>query len=487
MAHRGCRVGVEGRSLTWLRSCPNGAAWCSFNGRTSCHERARVDIYGGRCLSILTLGEKSRHGTGTCSVASMPAHDLVFVVNSANPEVDRLAGELSQRGRLSSFVRRYANKGRAWERLLAGLPIVNRRYLGTMGRRTLLPSLEASKVVDAGVPYDFLAAGALRAGLGKVGLRANKKFLRSRSRSIARKASSLAGDAKTIVGNYGVSLPAFERVKGTGGRVILNYPNVHHRFQHRLLAEEAEREPHFAGTMTNEITEMASIFDQECHLADAILVGSSFVRKSFEAEGFSGTNIAVIPYGCDTSMFSPGEPRKREDSFRALFVGQLTQRKGLSYLLKGYQAFQGPGTELLVAGRSIGNPGVLKSYQQLFTYLGNMPHMKLAELYRQVDVFVFPTLLEGMPLVVLEAMASGLPVITTSHGPGDIVRDGLDGFIVPIRDPGAIAEHLDILRSNPEMRAYMGRAARSRALEFTWQRYCDRAAQFVLEDHRGSN
>jgi len=441
---------------------------------------AGINIHGGRCLSILALADKSWHGTKSSGTTETATHDLVFVVNSANPEVDRLAGELSQRGRLCSFVRRYANKGRPWERLLARLPVVNHRYLGTMGRRTLLPSLEASKVVDAGVPYDFLAAAALRSGLGKVGLEANRKFLRSRSRSIARKASSLVGDAKIIVGNYGVSLTAFQRVKSAGGRVILNYPNVHHRFQHRLLAEEAEREPHFASTITREITEMASIFDQECSLADTILVGSSFVRSSFEAEGFSGSNIAVIPYGCDTSMFSPGEPRTSADSFRALFVGQLTQRKGLSYLLRAYQAVQGAGTELLLAGRSVGNPEVLKDYRHLFTYLGNLPHRKLADLYRQVDVFVFPTLLEGMPLVLLEAMASGLPVITTSHGSGDIVRDGLDGFVVPIRDAGAVAEQLEVLRANPQMRVYMGRAARSRALEFTWQRYCERAADVVL-------
>jgi glycosyltransferase involved in cell wall biosynthesis len=403
----------------------------------------------------------------------------VFVVNSANPEVDRLASGLSEQGQLRTFVRRYANMGRPWEKLIAAFPVVNRRYSSTMGRRTLLPALRNSDVVDAGVAYDFLAAIALRSS-SRIGPRASEILLRRRSRTIARVARSIGRDSALVVGNYGVSLELFERVRQMGGRAILNYPNVHHRFQKRFLTEEAEREPHFASTFSTEITAMAPIYDRECGLADTILVGSSFVRESFEKEGLGSRNIVVIPYGCDTSTFSPDNSRKPDSKFRALFVGQLTQRKGLSYLLKAYETFRGAETELLLAGRAVGDPAVLKPYAHLFTYLGNMPHKNLPDLYRRVDAFVFPTLLEGMPLVALEAMASGLPVITTSHGLGDIVRDGIDGFVVPIRDHAAIANRLETLRSNPELRMAMGQAARARAMEFTWKRYCDRAVEAVL-------
>jgi len=94
---------------------------------------------------------------------------------------------------------------------------------------------------------------------------------------------------------------------------------------------------------------------------------------------------------------------------------------------------------------------------------------------------VFPSLIEGMPLVVLEAMACGVPVITTAHGPGDIVRDGVDGFLVPIRDSEAIVQRLEQLYRNPELRAQMGRNAREQALRNTWQTYAQRAADTVLE------
>ena len=88
---------------------------------------------------------------------------------------------------------------------------------------------------------------------------------------------------------------------------------------------------------------------------------------------------------------------------------------------------------------------------------------------------MLPTLIEGMPLVVLEAMACGLPVIVTANGPADIVRDGIDGFIVPERDDEAIAERLDHLFRHPELRHEMGRQAALRALEFSWDAYAERA------------
>jgi glycosyltransferase involved in cell wall biosynthesis len=93
--------------------------------------------------------------------------------------------------------------------------------------------------------------------------------------------------------------------------------------------------------------------------------------------------------------------------------------------------------------------------------------------FRRADVFVLPTLCEGMAMVHLEAMACGVPVITTPNC-GSVVRDGVDGFIVPIRAPPAIADKVELLLTDRELRARMGRGARARAREFTWARYGER-------------
>jgi glycosyltransferase involved in cell wall biosynthesis len=105
-------------------------------------------------------------------------------------------------------------------------------------------------------------------------------------------------------------------------------------------------------------------------------------------------------------------------------------------------------------------------------------------MYRASDVFVFPTLIEGMPLVVLEAMACGLPVIVTANGPGDIVRDGIEGFVIPERDPDAICDRLERLYRDPELRIEMGRRAAERSKAFDWGAYTGKARQALAELHR---
>lgn len=88
------------------------------------------------------------------------------------------------------------------------------------------------------------------------------------------------------------------------------------------------------------------------------------------------------------------------------------------------------------------------------------------------DVFVFPSLFEGFGLVLLEALAMGLPVITTAHTAGpDFIQEGVQGFIVPIRDSAAIAEKLECLHREPERLAEMSRQARLRAREYSWDSY----------------
>jgi glycosyltransferase involved in cell wall biosynthesis len=173
--------------------------------------------------------------------------------------------------------------------------------------------------------------------------------------------------------------------------------------------------------------------------------------------------------------------------FRVLIVGQIGQRKGISYLLRGYRTFQGPGTYLTLVGEYSGDPEALAPYRNLFHHISHVPQGVLADLYRQADVFVFPTLIEGLGLVVLEAMSSGLTVITTPNGPGDLVRDGIDGFLVPPRDAEAITEKLEFLRSNPERRAQMGRNARQRALSFTWEEYRRKTSSFLLGEGHGTH
>lgn len=404
----------------------------------------------------------------------MLATSSILVVNFGAPEVNYLAAALAKSGYLRTYLRPYANKRRAWERGLEQIPGLSKIYRRTLGRRKLVPGLAPGDVSEVAVLVDFMAAGTSR--LGNWGIPFADKLTRTLHYHIQNKLSSAGGrhavGSSAVVANYLVALPAF---RACAGLKVLNYPIAHHRYLQKFVEEESEREPEFASTLPDGRAVPAWVkpqLDAECDLANQILVGSSFARDSFIAEGIPADKLTVVPYGVDLSLFSPQSAGIHAgDGFRVLFVGQIGQRKGISYLLKAYDRFRGNGTSLTLVGNFFGSQEPLRRYQNIFQYIPNVPRARLADIYRRADVFVFPSLIEGMGLVVLEAMASGLPVIVTPNGPGDIVRDGVDGFVVPIRDADAIVDRLEYIRANPQVRAEMGINARERALAFTWDAY----------------
>jgi glycosyltransferase involved in cell wall biosynthesis len=168
--------------------------------------------------------------------------------------------------------------------------------------------------------------------------------------------------------------------------------------------------------------------------------------------------------------------------FRVAFVGQISQRKGISYLVEAFTKAAIPDSELLLVGRVIGRgrawsaiPGVR-----------HVPHVlrwELPALYRTADIFVLPSLVEGFGLVALEAMACGVPVvISTNTFAADVVTDGVDGYVIPIRDPEAIADRLQYIHQHRAERDRIGQAARRRAEQFSWQTYGDLIASIVRSE-----
>jgi len=387
---------------------------------------------------------------------------------------------------LRSYVRPYVNKRRWLERLIEHIPGAGGMYRGTLGRRVLPSGIPPHKVFEAGVAPDLL--GALVGRCPWIAPDRRGSLTRALSfaaeRAVAHRAGHLAYGVQAVVASYGTARYAFEAVQRSGGRAVLNYPIAHNGFQAKLYAEEAELAPEFAAALPRLDrlpAEYCERLEAECALADRILVGSSFVRQSFVAMGFDARKFAVTPYGVDTELFTPRTGPRQDTIFRVLFVGQIGQRKGMSYLLQGYQLFRRPDSELHVVGNYVAGHEVYAPYATLYRHTMNVPQRKLPAIFREADVFVFPSLIEGMPLVVLEAMACGIPVITTRHGPGDVVRDGIDGFFVPIRDAEAIAKRLEQLYRDPDLRARLGRNAREQATRHTWQGYAERAAQIVLQ------
>jgi glycosyltransferase involved in cell wall biosynthesis len=414
------------------------------------------------------------------------AEGKVLVVSLSAPELDRLAVELAQRRRLAGYVKRYVNKRRWWERALTRAPVVGRVYDRTLGRRLPPEGVPLELVLEAGTVPDFVAAALNRVGVGALsaGRLFGRRLMDQCERAIAAAGARRIEGLHAVVASYGVALPAFRAAQRRGGRRVLNYPIAHHRFQWKLYEEEARRSPQFAAALprfgwTSRYEEQ---MDRECDEADTILVGSSFVRDSFVSEGYPAERIRIIHYGVDLERFRPAPaPRPAEAGhMKVLYVGQIGQRKGVGYLLEAFRAMRRPGASLTLVGDMLPGAECYQPYRDCFEHVPNKPNAQMPDEFRSADVFVLPSLVEGMPLVVLEAMACGLPVIVTPNGARDIVRDGIDGFVVPVADADALREKLEFLLDQPQARQCMGRAAREQAQRLSWRAYAAAACDEIL-------
>lgn len=325
----------------------------------------------------------------------------------------------------------------------------------------------------------------LRVGLGRLGLHAfDRQLIWRRNIGFDRRVAGLLRSSTTLVGQYGSSLASFEQTRRLNGRTILDYPIARLDFAYELLKEEERLRPNFADTIfgPHALTPTATHLSRmaaEVELADVVVVGSRFAAESFS--GIVEPNrLAVVPYGVDTAAFRPSVDARPNGPLRVLFAGQLTQRKGIAYVLEAMELLDPAAFQLTLVGPVIGSGRGLRRFEARFRRLSRVRSQDMPAVYRQADVLVLPSIVEGSAIVVLEAMASGLPVIVTPNVGADATQDGKEGFVVPIRAPYAIAERLELLASDPELRLRMGKAARARSEERTWRCFHERVRELVL-------
>jgi glycosyltransferase involved in cell wall biosynthesis len=221
---------------------------------------------------------------------------------------------------------------------------------------------------------------------------------------------------------------------------------------------------------------------EELKLCEYLLAPSRFVRDSFTEKGFEVSRVTVLPYGVDLQRFQPAEDMKKGGkAFRVICVGGISVHKGHIYLLEAWKKLGLRNAELLLIGSIAARMrNVLRRYDGLFRHVPFVPNDEIRHEYARSSVFVLPSLQDGCSLVCAEAMACGLPVITTvNNGAAGIVTHGKDGFVVPIRSPDAIAEHIEMLYRDQTLRQAMSDAALAKARnELGWDRYAIRLCDF---------
>ena len=345
-------------------------------------------------------------------------------------------------------------------------------------RRQIPDTLESADIRSAAVAHELVNVVARRMRVPDAALRPFADWRDAAfDASIAR---HLDGSLSGALVGYAAAEKTVAAAAQLGVRTALDYPVAHHAFDEALLREEQRLAPAYASTMQFHRPSEARKRRLGAELAgtDFVLALSNFHRRSFLECGVPEDKIAMVgPFGVDAAAFSPAEKTDRP-GFTVLFVGQITQRKGVSYLVEGFRRASIENAKLLFVGRPYGPaepwrlPGV--------GHLDMVPPWETPALYRSADVFVLPALSDACPRVVLEAMASGLPVIVSENtGTADAVEDGKSGYVVPIRDADAIAERLITLHRDPDGRLEMGDAARRGALAWPWHRYTDAVANVV--------
>jgi len=203
-------------------------------------------------------------------------------------------------------------------------------------------------------------------------------------------------------------------------------------------------------------------------LADLVLAPAEYTRAATERLGCDPDKVKLVPYGLSPDWLAT---KSKPEPGRILFAGSVGLRKGTHYLAEAARLLKARGVacEIVVIGPY--DPNAIQRPEFLGpTYVGRVPRSRMQEEFARADVFVHPSLAEGSAMAHLEALACGLPMVVTPNA-GTVIRDGMDGYIVPARDGKSLADRLAAIVGDRVLRARMSASAREYATQFTWQAY----------------
>jgi glycosyltransferase involved in cell wall biosynthesis len=210
----------------------------------------------------------------------------------------------------------------------------------------------------------------------------------------------------------------------------------------------------------------------EWALADLVMVNSKWTRDALVKQGVSEKKIIIVPlaYEAEAELDVADKPRRADDApLRVLYLGQVNLRKGIQYLVAAARLLESvkdvPIKIDVVGPLAISEHAIVTAPANV-RFHGAVSRDRVKDFYREADVFVLPTISDGFALTQLEAMSYGLPVLTTPNC-GDVVNDGVDGFITPARDAAALAKALQTLADDPERLQAMSDAARENVRRFS--------------------
>ena len=260
-------------------------------------------------------------------------------------------------------------------------------------------------------------------------------------------------DAQVFLFYNGAGLESARWFRQQGGTTVVEAVNSHVLVQEQILAEEHRSlglpwRPFHPRQVKRRVAEVEE--------ADYILLPSSFVARSFLSKGIPSERLLKVPYPVHKIPGAGGFERKQgneESVFRVLYVGSVSVRKGLRYLIEAFRRLKHPKKELWIVG-PIASPSGIENITlpEGTRLLGQLKGNALQEAYMSATVFCLPSIEEGLALVLSEALHYGLPVIATENtGIEDLTTEGKGSMAVPIRDSAAISHWLNQLAEDRDL------------------------------------
>lgn len=256
-----------------------------------------------------------------------------------------------------------------------------------------------------------------------------------------------------LQGVYGFeysSLATFQAARERGLKIFYDVPAPEPRFVQALLNREVAAHPvlataYHAHTEKREERRIARR-NSEWRSADRVIAASHFTRRTYEAAGFDGANIRVVPYGApppaDRDWALSGG--STDQTLRLLWAGTFSIRKGAHYLLEAWKREKfGRHARLRIHGSIALPDSLVRPLPEGIEIAGPISRDQLMEVYRESDLLIFPTLCDGFGMVATEAWSRGLPVLTTAHaGAADLLQNERNGLLVESANAHALVESI---------------------------------------------
>tara|TARA_B100000035_G_scaffold141899_1_gene120728 strand:- start:3292 stop:4542 length:1251 start_codon:yes stop_codon:yes gene_type:complete len=278
---------------------------------------------------------------------------------------------------------------------------------------------------------------------------------------------------------------SFVQAKELGIQCSYELPIAHWGTVRRLLAEEAERYPEWEPTLesTREPEEKLFRKEEELRLADRITCPSQFVLDSIPLKIRQKTACQISQFGSPRYEPLNFERSTQNNTLKVLFVGSMSQRKGLADLFEAMKLLSGEPVSLSILGQPSMPMEFYRKQLAEFAYFPPCPNLKVREIMKEHDALVLPSIVEGRALVQQEALSCGLPIIVTPNAGGeDLVDEGITGHLIPIRSPEKIATAIRTLIAKGRKIDEIRQLCQTKAKQYSWASYAQRIIDFNLSN-----